>query len=170
MKYAISSMGSTPNSAMDMRFGRASSFLLYDSDAKTYTSISNAGASVMAQGAGIQTAQAVIDAGAEAVITGRVGPNAEAALNRAGIPIYLVAASTVENAVQQVEAGAQPMQPGTATQANVGMGAGMGMGLGRGAGMGAGAGRGMGMGRGMGAGRGMGGGGRGMGGGGRRNW
>ena len=46
------------------------------------------GAAASAGGAGITSAQTVIDKGSEAVITGNVGPNAMSVLNAAGVSIY----------------------------------------------------------------------------------
>ncbi|MBU1003319.1 MAG: NifB/NifX family molybdenum-iron cluster-binding protein [Proteobacteria bacterium] len=156
MKIAISSRGKTLDSAMDERFGRAALFIIYDTESKQFTTLDNAANASLGQGAGIQAAQAVAATGAERVITGRVGPNAQAALNAAGIDIVTVNPGTVEQALEQAQSTAQ----GTPQQPQVGMGQGTG---GQGRGMG-GQGQGMGLGRGMGGqGRGMGGQGRGMG-------
>ncbi|WP_461210633.1 NifB/NifX family molybdenum-iron cluster-binding protein [Desulfocurvus sp. DL9XJH121] len=155
MKLAISSTGPDLDSPMDPRFGRAAAYVLYDTDTGDLTVLDNGGNSTLGQGAGIQSAQAVVNAGVDAVVTGRVGLNAQAALNQAGVRIITVNAATVRDAVAQAQNAPQDSQPQQAPY-----GAGMGQNMGRGMGMGPG----MGMGRGRGGGgRGMGGGGRGMG-------
>lgn len=166
MKYAISSTGPELTSALDPRFGRAPVFLIHDTETGQTTAVENT-AATQPQGAGIQAAQTVVDAGVQAVITGRVGPKAEAALTQAGLRIITVDAATCSDALAQAESGqSAPSTP----QSGQGRGQGMGQGGGRGAGCGMAQGRGGGMGGGRGGrggcGRGMGGGGgRGMGGG-----
>jgi predicted Fe-Mo cluster-binding NifX family protein len=77
-----------------------------------------------AGGAGIQAAQFVVSQGAQAVLTGNLGPNAYGVLQAAGVPGYLVGQTTVRQAVEAHLAGQlQPM-----AGANVGSHAGMGMG------------------------------------------
>jgi predicted Fe-Mo cluster-binding NifX family protein len=72
-------------------------------------------------GAGIQAAQFVVNHGANAVLTGNLGPNAFDVLQAAGVPGYLVAEGTVRKAVDAFRAGElQPM--GTANvEAHAGM-------------------------------------------------
>jgi predicted Fe-Mo cluster-binding NifX family protein len=52
------------------------------------------------QGAGIQAAQQVAQLGAEALITGNVGPSAFRALTAAGISVYLAADCTAAEALE----------------------------------------------------------------------
>ncbi|SKA96211.1 Predicted Fe-Mo cluster-binding protein, NifX family [Paucidesulfovibrio gracilis DSM 16080] len=181
MIIAISSQGPTLDHAVDPRFGRAAGFILFDTESREHRWLENTANASQAQGAGIQTAQAVAESGASLVLTGRVGPKAEAALQQGNVRIAFCAEGTVRQALEQFEKGgsqaaapAQGMTAGPAGPSGQGMGGcGRGMGGGGGRGMGGGGGRGMGGGggRGMGGGggRGMGGGGgRGMGGGGGR--
>ena len=51
-------------------------------------------------GAGIQAAQFVVERGAQAVLTGNLGPNAYNVLAAVGIPGYLVSGGTVRQAVE----------------------------------------------------------------------
>ena len=60
----------------------------------------NMGAS---QGAGIQTAQNVIDSGAKIVISGHLGPNAFRVLDAAGIEAYSATDMTVQQALDALE-------------------------------------------------------------------
>jgi predicted Fe-Mo cluster-binding NifX family protein len=86
MKIAISATGNTLESIMDQRFGRAAFFLIADPETMKFEAIDNTAAS--AGGAGITSAQTMVDQGVEAVITGNVGPNAMSVLKAAEIPIY----------------------------------------------------------------------------------
>ena len=88
MKIAISVNSSDLEDKMDMRFGRAKKFMIYNTESKTNELINNTQNLNAAQGAGIQSAQNVINAGAEAVITGHTGPKAYKLLSESGVKIY----------------------------------------------------------------------------------
>lgn len=88
-KVAISSEGPTPQDLVDSRFGRAVGFIIYDTKSGSYTYNENGMAMTMAQGAGIQTAENIVKAGVQAVLTGYVGPKAFAVLEAAGVKIGL---------------------------------------------------------------------------------
>jgi predicted Fe-Mo cluster-binding NifX family protein len=105
MKIAVSTAGTTLSDALDPRFGRASGFIVYDLESGAYEHLSNRQNLQAPQGAGIQTAQNVASAGAQAVITGHVGPKAYSALQAGGIGVYLSRAGTVEEAVQAFREG-----------------------------------------------------------------
>ncbi|NLF07934.1 MAG: dinitrogenase iron-molybdenum cofactor biosynthesis protein, partial [Pirellulaceae bacterium] len=57
------------------------------------------------QGAGIQAAQTVARLGAEALLTGHVGPKAFATLSAANVAVFTGAAGTVKEAVDQFNNG-----------------------------------------------------------------
>ena len=105
MKVAISSEGKDLLSSVDLRFGRAKGFLIYDMDSNESEYVDNKQNLDAAQGAGIQSAKTVIDAGAEAVITGNVGPKAFTTLNAAGVKIYLFKDGNVKSAIDQLRKG-----------------------------------------------------------------
>lgn len=106
MKYVISVREESIDAAVDPRFGRAQMFALYDSRTGECTWHSNTQNLQAAQGAGIQSAQNVVNLGAEAVITGHCGPKAYRVLNTAGIKIYNVSSQlTIKEAVRQIESG-----------------------------------------------------------------
>lgn len=86
-KIAISSEGPTLEDTLDPRFGRAAGFIIYDTANGDHTYIENGLAQTMAQGAGIQTAENVINKGVEVVLTGYVGPKAFRVLEAAGVRI-----------------------------------------------------------------------------------
>lgn len=147
MKIAVSSMGKDLDSPVDPRFGRCEGFILVDTETMDFEHRANLDTMQLSSGAGIQTAKAVADAGAAAVVTGRVGPKAYAALNKAGIDIYVTEDSTVRSAVENFKAGklskassSSPMGAGKGRGGGAGMGGrsgggGMGRGMGRGGGM-----------------------------------
>lgn len=87
MKIAVSSEGPGLESMVDPRFGRAAGFVLVDSETMDNTYLDNGASQVLAQGAGIETAQRVAEAGAEVVLSGYVGPKAFEALKAADIQI-----------------------------------------------------------------------------------
>lgn len=105
MKIALSSSGTTLDSELDSRFGRARYFLLYDTETGELSVIDNQVNLNSAQGAGIQTAGNIADAGAMAVITGHCGPKAFRVLKEAGIKVFNVQAASVRDAVEQYKSG-----------------------------------------------------------------
>ena len=82
MKIAISAESDRITGAVDTRFGRAKGFIIHDTDTGGNTHIDNEQNLESAQGAGIQSAKAVINAGAKVLLTGNVGPKAYAVLLR----------------------------------------------------------------------------------------
>jgi predicted Fe-Mo cluster-binding NifX family protein len=105
MKIAISAQGHSSDSPVDMRFGRAKAFVIYDSDHSAYSSIDNEQNLQAAQGAGIQSASTVVNAGCAALISGHCGPKAFTALNKAGVAVYAVAGGTVREAIDSFKRG-----------------------------------------------------------------
>ena len=105
MKVAVSSQGKDLTSAVDPRFGRAQYFVVVDTDTGDFTVQNNEQNVNAVQGAGIQAGKNVADSGAQALISGNVGPNAFATLNAAGIEVYVKASGTVQDAVDALKAG-----------------------------------------------------------------
>ena len=97
MKVAVSSVENHLDSLVDPRFGRAAYFLIVDTNSLNYEMVPNPNVNAMG-GAGVQSAQLVINKGAQAVLTGRCGPNAFHVFNSAGIKIY----EGVEGSVREV--------------------------------------------------------------------
>jgi predicted Fe-Mo cluster-binding NifX family protein len=104
VKIAVTSTGETLESQVDPRFGRAAFFLMVDTDSMDFSAIENDNVAA-AGGAGIGSAKVVIDAGAEAVLTGNCGPNAERTLRAAGVKLYTGATGTVGDAVELLKRG-----------------------------------------------------------------
>ena len=149
MKIAVSSSGDNLEARLDPRFGRCGYFLIIEMDNMEFEVFPNKNA-MLGGGAGIQSAQFVASKGAQAVITGRCGPNAVQTLNAAGIKLYTGQGGSIKDVVKRLKQG--QMRP--VTEANATHHAGTG-GVGMGGGRGLGGGRGMGGRRGMGGGGGM---------------
>lgn len=90
MKIALSSMDGSPDSALELRFGRAKYFVIYDTEKSEFSKCENASSADAAQGAGIQAARNVVESGASAVISGHCGPKAFKALASASVKIFLI--------------------------------------------------------------------------------
>lgn len=87
MKLCITATGPDLDSVTDLSFGRAPWLLIVDTDSLNVEAVENSSAAAR-QGAGIAATQLIVDHGAEALLTGRVGPKARAALDAAGVRIY----------------------------------------------------------------------------------
>ena len=101
MKIAITSSGKTLESQVDLRFGRALGFIIYNLEDDSFEFVDNTQNLNAAQGAGIQAAQNVVNQNVGAVITGHCGPKAFAVLNTAGVKIFIGAEGTVQNSIQK---------------------------------------------------------------------
>ena len=131
MKIAVSAAGANLETMVDPRFGRCPHYIFVDTDSGTFEAQQNA-AAMAGGGAGIQAAQAVVQSGAQAVITGNVGPNAFQVFSAAGIPVYTARGMSVSQAVEAFKAGTLLSAGGATGPAHVGMGGGMGSGMGAG--------------------------------------
>ena len=105
MKIAISATCSEMNSNIDVRFGRAKVFVIYDIESGEHTALENTVQMNAVQGAGIQTAQNLANAGIGAVLTGHCGPKAYKTLASAGIDIFIGVDGTVADAIEAYKSG-----------------------------------------------------------------
>lgn len=112
MKIAVTAKGGTPESPVDPRFGRATKFVLFDTETSEISAVDNDHGVSASQGAGVQAADTVSRLGAELVITGHCGPKAFRALEAAGIKVVVGAAGTVTEAINRFTAG--ELQPASA--------------------------------------------------------
>ncbi len=115
MKIVVTSQGKELSSEIDPRFGRAKWLLVVDTETEVSGAYDNTVNLNIAQGAGIQTGQNVVNLGAEAVITGNIGPNAFKTLSTANVKVYLSKAKTIQEAIGSYKAG----ELNEVTQANV---------------------------------------------------
>jgi predicted Fe-Mo cluster-binding NifX family protein len=105
MKIVITSTGADLDRPSSGKFGRCPMFLFVDTESMEFEAAANPAADASG-GAGIQAAQFVVESGVDAVITGKVGPNAMEVLEAAGMPVYLFGGGSVRQAVEQLETGA----------------------------------------------------------------
>ncbi|MBC7266733.1 MAG: NifB/NifX family molybdenum-iron cluster-binding protein [Anaerosomatales bacterium] len=106
MKVAISALGPDLDSKVDDKFGRAMWFIVYDTETQSFEAIDNAANRNAMQGAGFGAAETVSNAGATAVITGHLGPNAFRVLGSLGIEGYVGSGKTVREVIEAFTAGA----------------------------------------------------------------
>lgn len=117
-KIAVSCEGPSLDARVDPRFGRAAGFLVVDPKTLAFDYFDNGSTQVMSQGAGIQAAEIVANAGATVVLTGFVGPKAFQALSAAKIRVSQNMENlTVRQALDKYNAGdvavaAEPNRPG----------------------------------------------------------
>ena len=127
MKIAVSATGKDLNCQIDPRFGRCQYFIFVDPETMEFEVLENEG--LMASGgAGVQAAQSVVQKGANAVITGNLGPNAASALSASGIKVYLAPGGTVKDVTEAFKAGKLQEVSGSTVSPHFGMGGGRGMG------------------------------------------
>lgn len=102
MRVAVSSTGKEMDSVVDQRFGRAEYLLIVDTESEGIVQvIDNQAAKGVDHGAGISVATLIAQAGAQAVLTGYMGPKAAAVCEKAGIIIVNGAVGTVSEAVHR---------------------------------------------------------------------
>jgi len=101
MKIAVSSQGGSMSALVSEQFGRCAYFLIVDTETMKFEPVSN-DAVGMTGGAGPAAVKIIAQKGVTAVLTGKVGPNAEAALTGAGIDIVtgISGSATVKKAVE----------------------------------------------------------------------
>lgn len=111
MRVAVTSQGPELTSQVDPRFGRAAYFIIADTEGDAFSAVANDQNVNAAQGAGVQSAQAVVDQGVEAVLTSHCGPKAFRVLAAAGVRVYVGASGTVSQALEQLKAGSLEQAP-----------------------------------------------------------
>ena len=106
MIIIISALTANFDASMSARFGRAPWFIRFNTETATWEAIENTGPN-QPGGAGVATTQLMIDQGAEAIISGRFGPNAKQALQAAGIKMFSLDADrfTVDEVIKQYQSG-----------------------------------------------------------------
>jgi predicted Fe-Mo cluster-binding NifX family protein len=142
VKIVVTANGTDLDAPASPVFGRCPTYIFVQTETMQFEAVENPAVGA-ASGAGIQAAQLVVERGAQAVVTGNVGPNALDVFRSAGLPIYLFTGATVREAVDAFNAGSLQPVGSASAQAGMGMRSGGGIGMGRGRGMGMGRGRGM---------------------------
>ena len=135
MRIVVTSNGRDLDAPASPLFGRCPVYVFVDTETMQCEAVDNPAMSA-AGGAGIQAAQFVIEQGAQAALTGHVGPNAFNIFQAANVPVYLTSGGTVRQVVELFKAGRLPSAADATVQAHAGMGMGSGRGMGRGRGWG----------------------------------
>lgn len=100
-QIVITAKGPDLDSEVDLRFGRAEYFILIRLDDESRTILVNEDRKDTDKGVGLKNSQRVIDAGAEVVISGRIGQKVVNMMSKLGIGIFLVGGGTVREAFEQ---------------------------------------------------------------------
>jgi predicted Fe-Mo cluster-binding NifX family protein len=121
VKIVVTATGNDLDASTNPRFGRCPTYIFVETESMAFEAKPNPAASASG-GAGIQAAQFVVEQGAQAVLSGNLGPNAMQVLNAAGVPVYLVGQSTVREAVEAFKAEELAATARANVQAHAGMG------------------------------------------------
>ncbi len=109
MIVAFAAMGNDLNAPLDHRFGRAQNFVLVELDTGQVVSVISNPNVAAPGGAGVSTAQMLVNNGVGAVVAGAFGPNAINILRSAGVATYSSAGySTVGEAIDALRTGKLP--------------------------------------------------------------
>ena len=100
MKIAVSVENPNLDAQVDPRFGKASYFVLVDSETMAWEALESRQNLGLPQGADIQAAWAVLNRSPEVVLTGNCGSKAYKVLEARGIRICLGVKDTAREAVQ----------------------------------------------------------------------
>lgn len=112
MRIAVPAAGPDPASAAEERFGRAPGFLILDTQSGSWEFAANTQNYDAPQGAGIQSAAHLVNAGVDAVCSPNLGPKAYAVLQQAGIPVYVLQAGSVADNAAACQHGRLPRMDG----------------------------------------------------------
>jgi predicted Fe-Mo cluster-binding NifX family protein len=104
MKVVVSSNGPDLEAPASATFGRCPMYMFVDTESMEFKATPNPACDAPG-GAGIRAAEFVTKSDIQAVITGRVGPNATNVLQAAGVPVYLFPGGTIRQAVEDFNAG-----------------------------------------------------------------
>jgi predicted Fe-Mo cluster-binding NifX family protein len=101
MKVAVPSMGNSAKSEVSDKLGRCSYIITYDTESRKYSATPNPG-SHLPDGSGPKAAEAVINSGADTLLSMEVGMKAYSVLAKARINIQLLESkNTVKSAVEK---------------------------------------------------------------------
>lgn len=112
MKIAFPSTGRDLSATLDDRLGRAGMFLIVDDRDGSYKVLENIGNADAEQGAGIQSAQALIEAGAQAVVASHCGPKAFKVFETAGVSVHQAAVAPLQDLLEAHRRGELPVMAG----------------------------------------------------------
>jgi predicted Fe-Mo cluster-binding NifX family protein len=106
MKVAFTAYGNGWKEQVDIRFGRAKGFFVVDTENDQTSYIDNSANVEAAHGAGTSASQAIVDAGVEILVTGKVGPKAGDVLKVGGVKVLGgIGYATIEEAYEKYKKG-----------------------------------------------------------------
>ena len=103
MRVAVTSEGAGLEALVDPRFGRCRYFVIVDTGTQEVETVENVATSE-GSGAGVRAVRLLAKHDADAIVTGRCGPNAFRALKASQIAVYTTAAGSVGECVQRLVA------------------------------------------------------------------
>lgn len=103
MKVVVTSEGRDLDALASPRFAYCPNFLLVDLDTMDYEVLANP-LQTETSGAGARAAEFVVDHGAQAVLTGDIGPHAAEILRGANVMVYVHDEVTVREAIKDFRA------------------------------------------------------------------
>lgn len=121
MRIVVSSNGVNLEAQASPVFGRSPYLVFVDIESMAFEAVENP-ALASGGGAGVQAAQFIIEKGAQAVVSGNVGPNAFQVFQSAGIPVYSFGGGTVREAAEAFKAGRLGVLGGATAPEHAGMG------------------------------------------------
>jgi predicted Fe-Mo cluster-binding NifX family protein len=133
VKIVLTADGTGLDAPASPVFGRCAVYVFVDTETMHFETVGNPDSDIL-RGAGFQAAEFVIERGAQAVMTGNVGPNAFSVLQSAGVPVYLSGRRTVREAVEAYKTGRLQPVEGANVPTHSGTSGGIGVGVGRGVG------------------------------------
>ena len=105
MRIAIASEGRELTSRIDSRLGRAKYIIIYDTRNGDVKVLDNQEASQMTSGAGVNTAEAIVEMNVDYVVSQNFGPKALQVFKAAGVKAAVISEVTVAEAVDLVKLG-----------------------------------------------------------------
>jgi predicted Fe-Mo cluster-binding NifX family protein len=104
VKIVVTATGNDLDARTSMRFGRCPIYIFVETETMAFESLPNPALNASG-GAGVLAAQVIVERGAQAVLSGNIGPNAMEVLQAASVPAYLIGEGTVRQAVEDYKAG-----------------------------------------------------------------
>jgi len=120
MKIAVTAMGPELKDEVSTRFGRAPYFLIIESENNSLLeSIENPNATA-GGGAGVQSAQLLVDHQADILLTGNCGPKAFQVFEAADIKVFTGSSGTIEECIEKYKTGALEEVAGANVESHAG--------------------------------------------------
>jgi predicted Fe-Mo cluster-binding NifX family protein len=130
LKIVVTANSTDLDAPVSLAFGRCPVYVFVDTDTMHFEAVENPELDIL-RGAGFEAAEFVVERGAQAVMTGNVGPNAFSVFHSSGVSVYLSGRATVREAVEAYKAGRLQPVEGANVLTHSGTSGGIGVGRGR---------------------------------------